>query len=154
DANNLTSINPGSPAYIGKHPGTAYLELQFYEPGYVEQFEGFGCTARQYCAAMTIDSRTLDMNNGVDNTSAGNKYILGEPEPINWAHITRSGVSQAPANPLFTGTGRTRSTPRIPRPTRAETSGRPTPTTSRCPTRLGISRTAWRSTRRPTALSR
>ena len=30
--------------------------------------------------------------------------MLGGPEPINWAYITRSGKSQAPANPLFTGT--------------------------------------------------
>ena len=29
------------------------MELQFYGPGYVPQFEGFGCTATQYCAAMT-----------------------------------------------------------------------------------------------------
>ena len=34
------------------------MELQFYGPGYVPQFEGFGCTANQYCAAMTIDSLT------------------------------------------------------------------------------------------------
>ena len=26
---------------IGKHPGNAYMELQFYGPGYVPQFEGF-----------------------------------------------------------------------------------------------------------------
>ena len=105
DANNLVGSNPSAPDYIGKHPGTAYMELQFYPPGYVEQFEGFGCTATQYCAAMTIDSRTVDMNNGVENTAACNPYILGGPEPINWAYVTTSGVSQAPANPLFTGTG-------------------------------------------------
>ncbi len=104
DANNLTSPNPASPNYVGKHPGTAFLELQFYGPGYVPQFEGFGCTATQYCAAMTIDSRTADMNNGVENTAACNNYVLGGPEPINWAYITTSGRSQAPANPLFTGT--------------------------------------------------
>ena len=28
------------------------------------QFEGFGCAATQYCAAMTIDSRTHDQNTG------------------------------------------------------------------------------------------
>jgi hypothetical protein len=80
------------------------MELQFYGPGYVPQFEGFGCAARQYCAAMTIDSRTVNMNTGVENTNDCNNYILGGPEPINWAYITKSGVSQAPANPLFTGT--------------------------------------------------
>jgi len=33
-----------------------------------------------------------------------NNFILGGPEPINWAYVTKSGVSQAPADPLFTGT--------------------------------------------------
>lgn len=103
DANNLVGTNPKAPDYIGEHPGNAYMELQFYGPGYVPQFEGFGCTATQYCAAMTIDSRTLDQNTGVENTAACNNYVLGGPEPINWAYITHSGQSQAPANPLFTG---------------------------------------------------
>ena len=104
DSNNLVGTNPAAPDYIGKHPGNAYLELQFYGPGYVPQFEGFGCAATVYCAAMTIDSRTLDQNNGQENTAACNNYVLGGPEPINWAYVTKSGVSQAPANPLFTGT--------------------------------------------------
>ena len=104
DANNLVGTNPHKADYIGKHPGNAFMELQFYGPGYVPQFEGFGCAATAYCAAMTIDSRTLNQNNGVENTAACNNYILGGPEPINWAYITKSGVSQAPANPLFTGT--------------------------------------------------
>ena len=104
DKNNLVSSNPNSPKYIGKHPGNAFMELQFYGPGSVPQFEGFGCTATQYCAAMTIDSRTLNQNTGVENTSACNNFVLGGPEPVNWAYITKSGVSQAPANPLFTGT--------------------------------------------------
>jgi hypothetical protein len=104
DTNDKVGTNPAAPDYIGKHPGNAYLELQFYGPGYVPQFEGFGCAATTYCAAMTIDSRTLDQNTGVENTSACNNYILGGPEPINWAYVTKSGVSQGPANPLFTGT--------------------------------------------------
>ena len=53
---------------------------------------------------MTIDSFVSNQNTGVDNTSACNNYILGGIEPANWAYITRSGKSQAPANPLFTGT--------------------------------------------------
>ncbi len=104
DANNLVESNPAASDYIGKHPGTAFMELQFYGPGYVPQFEGFDCAATVYCAAMTIDSRTLDQNTGTFNTAACNNYILGGQEPINWAYITKSGVSQAPANPLFTGT--------------------------------------------------
>jgi hypothetical protein len=96
--------NPAAPDYIGKHPGNAYMELQFYGPGYVPQFEGFGCAATVYCAAMTIDSLGLDQNTGVANTSACDNYLLGGEEPINWAYVTKSGVSQAPADPLFTGT--------------------------------------------------
>ena len=103
------------------------MELQFYGPGYVPQFEGFGCAATIYCAAMTIDSRTLDQNTGVENNAACNNYILGGPEPINWAYVTKSGVSQAPANPLFTGTF---SAPNLSRSTRttqgpADEPGRP-----------------------------
>ena len=40
---------------IGKHPGNAFMELQFYGPGYVPQFEG--CVRRTSCAAMTIDEQ-------------------------------------------------------------------------------------------------
>jgi hypothetical protein len=77
------------------------MELQFYEPGYVPQFEGFGCTAKQWCANMTIDSLGLDQNNGVLNNAdcLNNHFLVGE-EPINWAYVTRSGKSQAPADPL------------------------------------------------------
>jgi hypothetical protein len=104
NANDLVGANSAAPNYIGKHPGNAFMELQFYGPGYVPQFEGFGCSAHQYCAAMTIDSRTLNQNTGIENTAACNEYILGGGEPINWAYVTKSGQSQAPANPLFTGT--------------------------------------------------
>jgi hypothetical protein len=54
NSNNKISPNPSSPNYIGKHPGNAFMEVQWYSPGYVEQFDGFGCTAHQYCAALTI----------------------------------------------------------------------------------------------------
>jgi len=104
DANDLVNPDPAAPDYIGRHPGNAFMELQFYGPGYVPQFEGFGCAARQYCAAMTIDSFNLNQNTGVANTAACDDYILGGVEPINWAYITKSGRSQAPADPLFTGT--------------------------------------------------
>ena len=104
DANDLEGSDPSAPDYIGKHPGNAFLELQFYGPGYVPQFEGFGCAATRYCAAMTIDSFNRDQNTHTDNTKACDNYLLGGVEPINWAYITKSGVSQAPADPLFTGT--------------------------------------------------
>ena len=110
DKNDLEGTNPKAANYIGRHPGNAFMELQFDGPGYVPQFEGFGCDATHYCAVMTIDSRTLDQNHGAAGTSGTennadcNNYVLGGPEPINWAWVTRNGVAQAPANPLFTGT--------------------------------------------------
>jgi hypothetical protein len=104
DANDFTNTDPNAPDYIGKHPGNAYMELQFYGPGYVPQFTGFGCSAHQYCAAMTIDSLTLNQNTNKVNNPDCDNYILGGIEPINWAYITKSGESQAPANPIHTGT--------------------------------------------------
>lgn len=38
------------------------MEVQWYSPGHVPQFDGFGCTARQWCAALTIDSFPADQN--------------------------------------------------------------------------------------------
>jgi hypothetical protein len=104
DRNNLVSSNPAAPNYIGKHPGTAFMELQFYPPGYVAMPEGLSCAGHQWCAAMTIDSASENQNTGVFNTSACNNFILGGVEPINFAFITKSGKSQAPANPLASGT--------------------------------------------------
>jgi hypothetical protein len=104
DANDMVNPDPSAPDYIGHHPGNAFMELQFYGPGYVPQFEGFGCAATRYCAAMTIDSFNQNQNTGRFNNADCNNYILGGPEPINWAYVTKSGVSQAPADPLFTGT--------------------------------------------------
>jgi hypothetical protein len=104
DSNNLVGKNPKAANYIGKHPGTAFMELQFDGPGYVPQFTGFGCAAKVYCAVLTIDSFMQNQNNGVFNTAACNQFQLGGPEPVNWAWVTKSGKSQAPANPLFSGT--------------------------------------------------
>lgn len=102
DANaRFRSSNPSSPKYIGKSPGNAFLELQFYTPGWVPQFDGFGCSATKWCANMTIDSLSDQDNTGVSQNEdcLDNHFLVGE-EPINWAYVTRSGRSQAPANPL------------------------------------------------------
>jgi hypothetical protein len=102
DANaRYRSANPKSPFYIGKSPGNAFLELQFYSPGWVPQFTGFGCSATKWCANMTIDSLSDQDNTGVSQNAdcLNNHFLVGE-EPVNWAYVTRSGKSQAPANPL------------------------------------------------------
>ena len=56
DANIFDGTNPRRPDYIGKHPGTAFLELQFYPPGWVPWPPGVSCDATKWCAAMAIFS--------------------------------------------------------------------------------------------------
>ncbi len=40
DSNDLVGTDPTKKNYIGKHPGNAYMELQFYGPGYVPRSVG------------------------------------------------------------------------------------------------------------------
>ncbi|MGN6380333.1 MAG: hypothetical protein ACTHNU_15370 [Gaiellales bacterium] len=96
------STDPKSQFYIGKHPGNAYMELQFYAPGWVPQFAGYGCSRTQWCANMTIASFSDNANTGaVNNSDCLDNHFLVGLEPVNWAYVTKSGKSQAPANPLF-----------------------------------------------------
>lgn len=98
DANIFDGADPTKADYIGRHPGTAFLELQFYPPGWAPFQNGISCDARKWCAAMAIFSLSLDMNNGVqNNTDCLNKVGL---EPANFAFITRNGRPHAPAAPL------------------------------------------------------
>ena len=67
--------------------------------------KGFGCAATRYCAAMTIDSFEPEPEHGrVQQRRTATTSSSAGPEPISWAYVTKSGVSQAPADPLFTGT--------------------------------------------------
>ncbi len=89
-----------NPAVSPRHPGTAFMEMQFYPPGWApfELPEGISCSATQWCAAMTIDSLAEDpVHSTVLNPTCAAKVGL---EYVNFAFITRSGHSQAPANPV------------------------------------------------------
>jgi len=98
DTNIFDGADPARPDYIGRHPGTAFLELQFYPPGWAPFQNGISCDARKWCAAMAIFSLNLDQNNNVGNNAA----CLGTVglEPANFAFITRNGRPHAPAAPL------------------------------------------------------
>ncbi|WP_376795452.1 hypothetical protein [Thermogemmatispora sp.] len=86
------------PAVSPRHPGTAYMELQFYPPGFVPWPQGSSCDARRWCAALTIDSLSEDPVHGtVLNPTCAAQTGL---EYVNFAFITRDGRSQAPANPV------------------------------------------------------
>ena len=90
------------PAVSPNHPGTAFMEMQFYPPGWVspEFVTGTSCTATQWCAAMTIDSLSEDPVKGTTLNATCASQLLGGLEYINFALITKSGVPQAPADPL------------------------------------------------------
>lgn len=90
------------PAVSPNHPGTAFMEMQFYPPGWVspEFIDGTSCTARQWCAALTIDSLAQDPVKGTSLNSTCANQLLGGLEYINFALITKSGVPQAPADPF------------------------------------------------------
>jgi hypothetical protein len=86
------------PAISPKHSGEAFMELQVYPPGWVQQFSGFSCNATQWCAAMTIDSLALNPVNGQTlNPTCLAK--VGE-EYVNFAYLTKSGIPQAVPNPV------------------------------------------------------
>jgi hypothetical protein len=99
DTNIFDSADPADPHYVGRHPGTAFTELQFYPPGWVPWPAGNSCDATKWCAALAIFSLSLDQNHPVSqNADCLNKAGI---EPANFAFVTRSGVAHAPADPLL-----------------------------------------------------
>ena len=98
DDNIYTSDDPSSPRYIGKAPGGAFLELQFYPPGWVNWPAGISCSAHRWCAALNIDSFSENENTGVAN----NEDCLNTAgiEPVNFAFVTNTGRATTSADPL------------------------------------------------------
>jgi hypothetical protein len=98
DSNIFDGSDPTKPDYIGRHPGTAFLEVQFYPPGWAPFQTAISCDAFKWCAAMAIFSFNNDQNTGVPN----NADCLSKVgiEPANFAFISRSGKPHAPPDPL------------------------------------------------------
>jgi hypothetical protein len=103
DTNIFDNSDPTKPDYIGLHPGTAFMEMQFYPPGWVLWPPGNSCDATHWCAALNIDSFSENFNTGQFNNSACLNTV--GPEPVNFAFITKSGVAHAPASPLLATIG-------------------------------------------------
>jgi len=101
--NTVKSCIPDSDANIAKagspfHPGTAFMELQFYPPGYVQQFDGFSCSATQWCVALNIDSYSKNpLTQQTLNSTCQSKTGV---EYVNFAYLTKSGKTQGPPNPV------------------------------------------------------
>jgi len=71
--------------------GSAFMELQFYAPGFAPFIDGPSCDARRYCAALTIDSLECTFAFATCN---GNCI-----EPVNFAFLQMDGVPAGPPNP-------------------------------------------------------
>ncbi len=99
------------PAVSPDHVGQAYMEMQFYPPGWIPwptwqvAVGASSCSATQWCAALNIDSLSLNPVTGQQNNSACENQV-GE-EYVNFAFITHNGVSTGPANPVQATTGGT-----------------------------------------------
>lgn len=83
---------------ISQHPGTAFMEMQFYPPGWVAWPAGNSCDATKWCAALNIDSLSEDPVNGT--TQNPTCAAMTGLEYVNFAFITKNGHAQAPANPV------------------------------------------------------
>jgi hypothetical protein len=90
------------PAVSPNHPGVAFMEMQFYPPGWVpfEAPGGISCDPTKWCAALNIDSLSQNAVTGqvLNSTCAASTGL----EYVNFAFITKSGVPQpnSPPNPV------------------------------------------------------
>jgi hypothetical protein len=105
DRNIANNPNPSAPDYIGHHSGTAFMEMQFYPPGWVPwptwavAVGASACDPTKWCAAVNIfglleNPFTGQVQNG---TCLG---MIGSPEYVNFAFVTRDGHTQASPNPV------------------------------------------------------
>ena len=76
--------------------GSAFMELQFYPPGFTPFVDSTSCSATQWCAALTIDSLECSFQFATCNT--------GCIEPVNFAFLQTNGVpagNPAPQDPTL-----------------------------------------------------
>ena len=91
----LTPCTPRSDANAprGNDPGggAAFVELQFYPPGFAPFADSISCDNTHWCSALTIDSLECTAGSG----SCNNNCV----EPVNFAFIQTNGVPPGPASP-------------------------------------------------------
>src|SRR6266487_1883661 len=92
----LLPCNPRSDANAphGRYPGggAAFVELQFYPPGFAPFVDSISCDNKHWCSALTIDSLECTGNgSGPCNPNC--------VEPINFAFIQTNGVPAGPPSP-------------------------------------------------------
>jgi hypothetical protein len=103
DSNIADNANPAAPDFIGNHVGGAYMEFQFYPPGWAPlvgnaPIGGESCDPVKWCAAMVVWSLGADGNFNGNNSDCLNNSNGGE-EFGNAAFITFTGHSPIAATP-------------------------------------------------------
>jgi hypothetical protein len=70
--------------------GSAFMELQFYPPGFAPFSDSISCDNTHWCSALTIDSVECSFTGSCNNNCI---------EPVNFAFIQRDGVPTGPPSP-------------------------------------------------------
>jgi hypothetical protein len=70
--------------------GSAFMELQFYPPGFAPFEDSISCDNTHWCSALNIDSVECDASGTCNNNCI---------EPVNFAFIQRDGVPAGPPSP-------------------------------------------------------
>lgn len=109
DANIFNSGSPVAADFIGHHPGAAFMEMQFYPPGWAPWPAGVSCDATKWCAALNIDSLIVNGATSQPNNTAC-RHLVGD-ETVNFAFITKNGTSHAAADPVTGATNPAQFTP-------------------------------------------
>ena len=74
--------------------GSAFMELQFYPPGFTPFIDSASCSATKWCAALNIDSLEANFNFANLNPNC--------TEPVNFAYLQTNGVPAGPPSPQLT----------------------------------------------------
>jgi len=74
--------------------GSAFMELQFYPPGFTPFIDAPSCSPTKWCAALTIDSLECTFGFATCNNSC--------IEPVNFAYLQTNGVPSGPPSPQLT----------------------------------------------------
>jgi hypothetical protein len=70
--------------------GGAFMEMQFYPPGFAPFADSVSCDNTHWCAALNIDSLEARANGSMNNACV---------EPVNFAFIQKNGVPAGPPSP-------------------------------------------------------
>jgi hypothetical protein len=82
-------------APAGRYPGAgaAFLELQFYPPGFAPFADNISCDNTHWCSALNLDSLECTASGTCNNNCV---------EPVNFAFIQTDGVPTGPPSPQLT----------------------------------------------------